>query len=176
MSNTEKLRVLQKVAANYATPRTNRYYRQVVYGFYGLTDEDYLENTEWIMTPNLPFHPCYLMIWNAPNTQAYILNMKVGLEEQLIQQPAGISTDAWRGSDYPLDMMIDRYFDAKSPGKLKGIEYLVGDEMDGYGHGTSVDINDANPGTQISIKFIGQIRSILLIGTEPIEQSTKIEE
>lgn len=146
--------------------QTNRIVKPVVYGFYGLAPDDCLENSTWHMMPNGIFRPAVILAFPVENQHAVITSIKCGNTEQLIADN-GIPASVFK-CEYTLDLMIDRYFDAKST-EPKGIVYLVGDEMDGRGHGGFyLELETVTPGVGITVEFTGKLRGLLLLGAEAI--------
>lgn len=137
--------------------------RQVVYGFYGIGPEDGLTDSTWEFLPNQVFQPHYIMLW--PINTVWIQTLQVGTQSQLMS--GELSADLWK-SDYDLDLMIDRYFDAQTGQRGNGVEYLLGDEMDRGVHGRWVDMPTVEPGIFFSMKFRGKLRAALVIGDEPV--------
>lgn len=152
-------RELVIIPVSFVKPRT----KQVVYGFYGLGPEDYLKDTWWAMSPQRAFRTSTILAW--PLDKAFLTRVKVGQVDQLVQEVLGIDAEAFK-SNYSLDLMIDRYFDAKSKNRTSGIEYLVGEELDGRHEGMQIMLDTACPGLDITIEFKGKLRGLLVIGDE----------
>lgn len=148
--------------------------KQVVYGFYGLSDADYLEDSTYQLMPNEVFRAEYILAFGVEGSAAFINSVKCGNTEQLIADNR-VPASEFRCA-YSLDLMIDRYFDAKSVNS-SGIVYLTGDEIDGRGHGVfHMMLETVAPGVGIAITFTGKLRALLVIGVSPVHPTAEVLE
>ncbi len=103
------------------------------------------------------------MIW--PLSSGHILQIRCGNVCELIH-PIDFRELETRDS---LDLIIDRYFDGNAPLKQEGTEYIFAQEMGIDSHGSFLHLSTYNIGTYFTLEFIGSLRALLIIGTEPCD-------